>query len=85
MRILLCVALLFLYAETAVAQTLPSWGNPLEIPPTEPFDHVDESPGTPEDPDPVPVDGGLGLLGLAGAAYAWKRLRKPSSPDANLP
>jgi hypothetical protein len=29
----------------------------------------------PSDPDPVPVDGGLGLLAAAGGAYAVKKLR----------
>lgn len=84
MRILLCCAMLFC-CDAAIAQTLPPWGQPLEIPPPEPFDDFEEAPSVPETPDPVPVDGGLGLLGLAGAAYAWKRLRKPSPPDANLP
>ena len=33
-------------------------------------------PGLPTDPTAVPLDGGLTLLGAAGAAYAVKRLRQ---------
>ena len=33
-------------------------------------------PGAPPDATPVPLDGGLSLLALAGAGYAAKRLRK---------
>lgn len=33
-------------------------------------------PGTPDDPEQVPVDGGVVLLGAAGAAYAMRRLRR---------
>lgn len=33
-------------------------------------------PGPPPDAPPVPLDGGLSLLALAGAGYAAKRLRK---------
>ena len=32
-------------------------------------------PPPPSAPAPVPIDGGLGLLALAGGAYAVKRLR----------
>lgn len=32
-------------------------------------------PGFPGSPVPIPVDGGLGLLALAGGTYAWRRLR----------
>ena len=34
-----------------------------------------DPPGPPTDTDPVPLDGGLSLLALAGAGYAAKRLR----------
>ena len=33
-------------------------------------------PGLPSTPDPVPLDGGLGLLALAGGAYAARKLRQ---------
>lgn len=38
-------------------------------------------PGTPDDPPQVPVDGGLGWLAAAGAAYAANRLRKKANED----
>lgn len=33
-------------------------------------------PDPPGTPNPVPLDGGLGLLALAGAGYAARKLRK---------
>lgn len=33
-------------------------------------------PALPGAPDQAPIDGGVGLLVAAGAAYAWKKLRK---------
>jgi hypothetical protein len=35
----------------------------------------------PNPPDPVPVDGGLGWLAAAGAAYAARRLQKRREDD----
>ena len=35
-----------------------------------------DPPVFPDNPDQVPVDGGLGLLAAAGGAYAWRKLRK---------
>lgn len=35
-----------------------------------------QPPGLPDDPDPTPIDGGLGLLAAAGGAYAYKKLQK---------
>jgi hypothetical protein len=32
-------------------------------------------PGLPDDPDQAPIDGGLGLLAVAGGAYAWKKIK----------
>ncbi len=32
-------------------------------------------PGLPSAPDQAPIDGGLGLLAVAGGAYAYKKLR----------
>ncbi len=32
-------------------------------------------PGFPDNPNPAPIDGGLGLLAAAGGAYAMKKLR----------
>jgi len=39
------------------------------------------TPGMPGDPAQAPVDGGLGWLAAAGAAYAANRLRKQSTSD----
>lgn len=62
---------------TAGAQTLPKWADPgsgssgseFGPPPNPP-----EEP--PRDEPPVPIDGGLGLLLVAGGAYAAHRLRR---------
>lgn len=35
-------------------------------------------PGLPGPPSQAPIDGGLGLLAVAGGAYAWKKLRNTS-------
>tara|TARA_R110002096_G_scaffold278213_2_gene472234 strand:+ start:19746 stop:19946 length:201 start_codon:yes stop_codon:yes gene_type:complete len=35
-----------------------------------------QPPGLPSTPDQAPIDGGLGLLAVAGGAYAWKMLRR---------
>ncbi len=32
-------------------------------------------PGLPDNPAQAPIDGGLGLLAVAGGAYAYKKLR----------
>lgn len=77
---LLALALLLVPADVS-AQTLPAWGEPTLPEPTPmdlPGDELD-GPTLPGAPTPVPVDGGLGLLGLAGAAYAWRRLKKNDS------
>lgn len=38
-------------------------------------------PPLPDDPDPAPIDGGLGLLAAAGGAYAYKKLRDKNKED----
>lgn len=40
-----------------------------------------DAPDTPTDPPQVPVDGGVGWLAAAGAAYAANRLRKQEETD----
>jgi len=67
----------------ATAQTLPKWGEPFTSEGPLGFSQSSsEDDVLPEDifdgpgPAPVPIDGGLGLLGAAGAAYALNRLRK---------
>tara|TARA_R110000868_G_scaffold256791_1_gene513895 strand:+ start:247 stop:450 length:204 start_codon:yes stop_codon:yes gene_type:complete len=43
-------------------------------------------PGLPGDPAQAPIDGGLGLLAVAGGAYAWKKLkgRKNQEEEENF-
>lgn len=63
------------------AQSLPSWADPVgpaatTTPPGPGDGGPGGGPGTPGDPgQEVPIDGGLGLLALAGAGYAARRLR----------
>jgi hypothetical protein len=33
-------------------------------------------PAFPDNPAPAPIDGGLGVLAAAGAAYAYRKLKK---------
>jgi len=72
---LLPLAVLLSLAAPASAQSLPDWAAPTTHatpPPTDPGG----SPGTPGTPtQSVPIDGGLGLLALAGGAYAARKLR----------
>lgn len=75
------LALLIGFGGGAVAQEMPSWAAPSN-------DHgfgmrsnsdpvgAFEPPDLPADPPPVPVDGGLALLALAGAGYAVRRLQR---------
>ncbi len=37
---------------------------------------VQAQPGMPSAPSQAPIDGGLGLLAVAGGAYAWKKLKE---------
>ena len=62
---------------------LPQWAAPQ--PPAPSFGgwrgsgvRMQASPALPSDPSKVPVDGGLGWLAAAGAAYALRRLQSPS-------
>ena len=38
-------------------------------------DVVYAQPGLPSDPAQAPIDGGLGLLAVAGSAYAYRKLK----------
>jgi hypothetical protein len=65
---------------------LPSWAEPnLEQPPSR--DQLpSQSPGPitnapPPGGEPIPVDGGLSLLALAGAGYAARKLRQSSDEE----
>lgn len=75
------LALLVSVGGGTVAQEMPSWAAPSndggfavrsDSDPPGAFD----PPELPTDPPPVPVDGGLALLALAGAGYAARRLRR---------
>ena len=84
MRIAVVLGLVLAAAAAPAAQTLPDWGAPLESSPNPPVAEGPTSnlgpPGTPgtQPPTQVPLDGGLGLLAIAGAAYAARRLRQTS-------
>ena len=81
------IVLAMLWAMPADAQNL-DWAEPIASEPassesgTPDVSVGDEAgvPGLPTDPTPVPIDGGLTLLGAAGAAYAVKRLRNRRHP-----
>ena len=77
MRLLLLALTLTLSLPVAAQNDLglPDWAAP--SPPAEVPDMAPVSgPGLPSTPDPVPLDGGLGLLALAGGAYAARKLRQ---------
>lgn len=62
----------------ALSQEVPDWAAPSAQNPYEsngPAVEAVDGPGLPGTPTPVPLDGGLGLLALAGAGYAAKKLR----------
>ena len=76
-RLLLSLALTLSLPVAAQGDALglPDWAAPSapsEAPAVAPVD----GPGLPSTPTPVPLDGGLGLLALAGGAYAARRLRQ---------
>ncbi|MEM0964001.1 MAG: hypothetical protein AAGK21_15850 [Bacteroidota bacterium] len=65
------------------SQEVPSWAAPVAPagPPVGPQAASSAAdpggaPAPPNTPTPVPIDGGLGLLALAGGAYAARRLRQ---------
>ncbi|MEM6783264.1 MAG: hypothetical protein AAF624_05960 [Bacteroidota bacterium] len=74
LRLTVLAAVLFV-ALPASAQSLPDWAAPQAAPATAPSAPTEAVPTLPGDPTQVPVDGGLGLLALAGAGYAMRRLR----------
>lgn len=57
------------------AQTVPDWGETYTPEPPAELGYDIDNVTLPDAPDAVPVDGGLGLLGAAGLAYALRRLR----------
>ena len=45
---------------------------------------ISAQPSFPDDPDQIPIDGGLAVLTAAGAGYALKKLRKQSTNQSDL-
>ena len=45
---------------------------------------VMSQPSLPSNPPQAPIDGGLGLLAVAGGAYAYKKLKDRKNQDENL-
>jgi len=77
-RLVAAALLLALCAGPLAAQSLPDWAKPSPIPsPMSPEAMMAPPtlPGGGGVPTQVPIDGGLGLLALAGGAYAVRRLR----------
>ncbi|PAP77484.1 PID-CTERM protein-sorting domain-containing protein [Rubrivirga marina] len=87
MRVLVLIWFVVLGLSSAAAQSVPSWAAPSPpAPPATPTQYPGGAPppagppappGTPTQyPATVPIDGGLGLLALAGGAYAVSKLRR---------
>jgi hypothetical protein len=62
--------------SSAFAQSLPGWAAPSGPSAPSPDAQSLAPPNPPGPPPRVPVDGGLGLLALAGAGLAAQRLRQ---------
>ena len=84
MRLTLLLLVAFIAAPVlaeeapALAQEVPNWAAPSAQNPYEtngPALDAVNGPGLPGTPAPVPLDGGLALLALAGAGLAAKKLR----------
>ncbi len=79
-RLLVVSAMFVFAADTLVFAQQRSQPPRAPSPPSfnEPTDNHDEFPpfDFPDDPDPVPIDGGLGFLLLAGGGYAAYKLRR---------
>ncbi|CAN5613410.1 hypothetical protein BH23BAC4_BH23BAC4_16750 [soil metagenome] len=71
--ILAAFVLAGLVAAPVMGQSLPGWASPSN--PNSGPPEAANAPPPPPPPEQVPIDGGLGLLALAGAGYAVKRLR----------
>ena len=70
--LLAAVALVPVAAQTASPSTASPYGDagPYNAPPA-----PGETAHMPPSPPPIPIDGGLGLLALAGGALAVRKLR----------
>ena len=75
------------HADDPSSTRLPDWADSgsFEADDTDRYDFGDEvqphAPPPPPPADPVPVDGGLSLLVLAGAGYAAHKLRRREEGD----
>ena len=88
MRLLALVSFVVLGLAPVASQSVPSWAAPSPPqPPATPTQYPGGTPpplsgppappGTPTQyPATVPINGGLGLLALAGGAYAASKLRR---------
>lgn len=45
---------------------------------------ISAQPSFPDDPEQIPIDGGLAILTAAGAGYALKKFRKQSTNQSDL-
>lgn len=74
--LLLTSALAALASAPSSAQSLPEWAASGPAPAAQANVAPPSPPFGGGAPEKVPVDGGLGLLALAGAGYAARRLRR---------
>lgn len=73
-------------SQPDASRQLPSWAEPNAGRPSDRGQEPRDRPGPitnapPPGGEPVPVDGGLSLLALAGAGYAARKLRQSSGED----
>lgn len=80
LRLVALSALVF--SSAALAQNVPDWAAAPEAPAASEDNFGPGPPPPPPPPPNVPLDGGLGLLALAGAGYAARRLSKSTEPLA---
>jgi hypothetical protein len=83
----LLVAAAFALPALAAAQGLPAWAEPSgarapAVPATVSGPENGLGPTLPGPPTPIPVDGGLGLLALAGTGLLAHRIRRRYQQDA---
>lgn len=71
----LALAVPLALAAPSLAQSVPDWAAPSSPPAPTTAAAPPTPPGGGAAPSQVPIDGGLGLLALAGGAYAIRRLR----------
>ncbi|MEM6784600.1 MAG: hypothetical protein AAF624_12800 [Bacteroidota bacterium] len=73
---LTALAVVLLFSLPATAQSVPDWAAPSAAPAPEAPAPTEAVPTLPGNPTQVPIDGGLGLLALAGAGYAARKLKQ---------